>query len=835
MNAMTKATEHFFNDLPAWLRARRRWVWPALLVLVVALGFGIGRIQINMSMEANFMSDDPALDLYNQFKATFESDEAIYLVYEAKDGDVLSEASLRALARLHSDLNRQMTEHLDGPLGHLSEVTSLINASYLEARGDLLVSDDLVGEQLPQNRKQREALRDKVLAHPDFPGFLMSKDSRYGALLIKTDLGGERIGGGEAVEGFEESFSAEGFDLDTPQETSTQPEGPIRFKQVEMQDYAAVMAALTSVYDQAPYNEHLEFHPVGNAVLMAFFNDVLVPQLNLIFAGLLVLMLVMLWFLFRSISAMFWPVVVVLLANVAAVGLVGWVGLVQSMMLEVVSILILVIGVADSVHILSGYRFHRAQGLKHNEAMAETMRRVGPPCVLASFTTSLGMFALMLVPVQMIQNFGITAVIGIAFALIFSLVLLPLSMDIWQPLPKNRENLSHAPGLVNRFLDYMEPLVLHHPKTTLVIFALVAAVAGGGFTKIQVDSNMLEVIKDGYPIKDSFHLVDQHMGGSDNLEFFFKFGQKDAMKDPQVLAALDRLQTRLENDYEAVVTSSSLADVVKRSYQVLNEDQAAYYRIPEDRQTLAQVLLLFDQSNREDRLELVPDEYARGRLSLRMTNHGSEFYSDFLPQAEALAQEVFAPLKERYPELQIELTGSVALTMIMVDRFAWSQIKSFSLALGAVTLVMLLLFKSLKVGFMAMVPNLFPIVTTFGLMGYFGVPLDADTLIIAPIIIGIAVDDTIHFLSHYRREVRELGGDIDRAVLGSMREVGQALSFTSLILGLGFSTMIFLGHTGMSAFGALSSEAMAAALLADLLALPALVRLTKLNFNTQKA
>ncbi|MDT8446459.1 MAG: MMPL family transporter [bacterium] len=833
MNATNHRTQNFFAQLPGWLRQRRKWVWPVIILSLVFLSAGAPRIKMNMSMEANFMSDDPALDLYNQFKATFSSDEAIYLAYRAKDGDVLSAASLKALLALHQELSRKISTPTEGPFKHFTEVTSLINASYLESQGDLLNSRDLVGERLPQNEAARERLRQEILTHPDFPGFLMSRDSQYGALILKTDLGGERIGGGPIVEGFEDSFSGSGFDLDTPDLTSpsSTPAGPIRFKEVEMGDYADVNRALGQVFEQPAYQSALEFHPVGNAVLMGFFNDVLIPQLNYIFAALIGLMLAMLWLLFRSWAAVIWPVLIVVLANFAAVGTVGWLQIEQSMMLEVMSVLILVIGLANSVHILSGYLFHRRAGLDHPGALAETMRRVGPPCILASFTTALGMFSLTLVPVRMLRNFGLTAVGGISIALVLSLVMLPMLIDLWAPVKKDRATPASRLGLVDRFLDYMEPLVLHHPRYTLLAFGVVTLVALGGFTQIKIDSNLLEVIKDGYPVKEGFRIVDQAMGGSDSLEIYLNFHENDALKDPQVLAAMDRVQRQLKAQYPQVVQTNSLVEVAKYSFQVLNEGRPEFYRLPSDQNTLAQVLFLFDGSNREDRLELVPDDYSQGRINLRMVNGGSDFYSQFLPEAEKLTALEFSALKERYPKLRIELTGAVALTMTMVDRFAWSQIKSFSLALGSITLVMLLLFKSLRVGLIAMIPNLFPVVTTFGLMGYMGVPLDADTLIIAPVVIGIAVDDTIHFLSHYKREAIELRGDMDRAVLGSMREVGQAMSFTSLILAVGFSSMIFLGHTGMSAFGSLSAQAMGAALLADLLMLPALVRVANLNFQ----
>ncbi|MBT6500635.1 MAG: MMPL family transporter, partial [Deltaproteobacteria bacterium] len=238
-----------------------------------------------------------------------------------------------------------------------------------------------------------------------------------------------------------------------------------------------------------------------------------------------------------------------------------------------------------------------------------------------------------------------------------------------------------------------------------------------------------------------------------------------------------------------------------------------------------QTLFLFDSANPDDRQLLVTDDYREGRIAVRLYNYGSIAYLDFLKEVKQKISELFDPLKSDFPGIEVQITGGLALMMQMIDYISWSQIQSFGLALIVISILLLFVFGSLKLGLIALIPNIFPVLMTFGTMGLLGIPLDGDTLIIAPIVIGIAVDDTIHFLSHFRVELSESGKITDAIVL-SIKEVGQAISFSTIILVLGFLTLTVSTHMGMARFGYLTAIAFISALLADLLLLPALCYLT---------
>jgi len=311
------------------------------------------------------------------------------------------------------------------------------------------------------------------------------------------------------------------------------------------------------------------------------------------------------------------------------------------------------------------------------------------------------------------------------------------------------------------------------------------------------------------------------------MEILLDFDAEDALKDPKVLSRIEQFQRHLEKSYpDFILETFSLADIVKDTNKVMHEGLEEYKKIPKDPRLTAQLLYLFDSANSADRRNLVSDDYSRSHISLYLKNKGTYEYTDFFSNIQNDVRQIILPLNGSYPLMKAEATGSLTLMMELIDHIAWTQLKSFSFALLIITLIMMLTLGSIQAGFISMIPNLLPAIFTFGLMGLLDIPLDTDTLIIAPLIIGIAVDDTIHFLAHYRDSWYEIG-DVDQALKNTINEVGRAVTFTSLILGLGFSVLAFSDYLGLAKPGIFGSAAIFIALSSDLVFLPALIKWLK--------
>ncbi len=836
MNKLFKNINQFFENLPDYTRQNRLKIWAAFLLVIILLGVGVPRLKFDMSMESWFRESDPVMVALNRFRDSFGGDDSVYIVYRAKDGDVFSEKSLRAVKQIQEDLQDATLEAEDGknnPFEHVIEVKTLINVSYMNVQGDTLISRDFVGDVFPADAAAREKIRKEALEHKDYPLFYLSKDSQFGGIFIRTDFGAIPVD-----EGDESKADDGGFYDDTDSDFDDKPgkavnsDGRVsdrqvpRFKNTEMADYSSFSEQLKEKVLASKFADDLEIYPVGNPVLMELFNKILNVEMSYIFMVTLLLIMLVLLVLFRSWSAVVWPICNVILTTVLVMGFLGWIGATMSMMFSLLTLLILVVGVAYAVHILSGYLYFRRSGSDHPAALRAVYRKSGFACMLTGITTSFGLLAMIFVPIPPIALFGVSAALGVMTAFALTAFILPLMLDLWHPISDKQaaKQKEKPPGTswIQRYLDWIAPISSTYPYRVILIFGVIGVVATVGFLQVRVDSNMVEIIRKGHPYRTAVQLVDKVMGGTQSMEVHLGFGKMDALKDPRVLNAMEGLQEYLMSEQaEFVVKTESLVNIVKNSYQVLNENRDEMYIIPQERPTLEQTLFLFDSANPDDRQLMVTDDYREGRISVRLYNYGSIAYLDFLKAVRLKTAELFDPLKADFPEMEVEITGGLALMMQMIDYISWSQIQSFGLALGVISVLLLFVFGSLKLGLAALIPNLFPVLMTFGTMGLLGIPLDGDTLIIAPIVIGIAVDDTIHFMSHFRTDLGEFGNVTD-AITHSIKEVGQAISFSTIILVLGFLTLVVSTHMGMARFGYLTAVAFISALLADLLLLPAI-------------
>lgn len=859
----------YFETVPERLRRRRLWIWLLFVLTTAFFAFGITKVKFDMTLEGWFAEDDPIKISLDELHAEFGSDDGVFIVYRPVDGDVFSAKSLAAIKGIRDDLlnfRTRLQKGEESKLNHIVRINSLVNAPVLIAEDDTLLSKQLVGSQIPTRAETLAEIRKLAETQPDFPLLYFSKDFKYGGIYIETDFGTIPLNQPETgkddfgTEGFDESMEADDLAM-TVDETAVSER--IKFQPTEMDDYLGLMAEINAVLAKPEYAQHLEYFPIGNAPMMEYGMEIM-EEIKPMYFGMVLIMIVLLWYLFRSLSAVIWPISIVILSTVWTVGIAGWLDVTITTMLMLTIMLILAVGTADAIHLISGYTYFRAKGQNHAAALAHAYKKSALACLLTSLTTMIGMLSLVFTQIVHIQVFGYTSAFGVGLAFLFSIYLLPLMLDLWSPVIDivdaegssgnlgkrlwfRLQALTHrilsVPGRIipdfsrflQRGLDQVIPIVQRGPYLITFLFLAVFAVCLYGASQVKVDSNMIEQFKKGTRIRDIYEIVDRKMMGTQNLEILLDLGEANAFHDPEVLKTVDRLQQTLAKKYQhLVVRTSSLANVVKDAYQTLNEDRPEAYIIPDDRRMLSQTLFLFNNANPEDRRKLVADDYRKSHISVQLYNSGSYEYTRVFADMRVDIDEAVRHLKITYPDLKVTITGGLALMMELSDYITWSQIKSLGLALVVISGILIFVFGSTRAGLIAVIPNMIPAVLTFGLLGLLGEPLDADTMIIAPIIIGIAVDDTIHFITHYRNEVL-IDGDIIRALRTTIKEVGQAIVFTSLILGLGFSIMGFSSHLGSSNMGKYGTLAIFAALMCDLFLLPAAIMIFKPRFLSKRS
>ncbi|MGA0202352.1 MAG: efflux RND transporter permease subunit [Pseudohongiellaceae bacterium] len=892
-----------FAQVPNRVLRYKHFVLSGLIVISLLMVWGIfTRTELDMTTDSFLDQEDPSMLALNEYRRQFGSDDSVFLVYRAKDGDVFSRESLLAIQQLTDDLRYwQQLRPEDYPdaingidldfneLNHVRRVQSIANLRFQENQGDTLLSNRLVPEQLPESDDELAAIKTRALNQQDYLLAFYSADARYGAVMIQTDFGAQPVEGYEpAVNATDivlddsfidfDAFAADdNFDLDFDESAQIQE---VSFEPVDMLGYTNFHLMTKALYEK--YDEQFEFFPVGNPPMMEFMMDTL-SQMQVLGLVMILIFTLLLYILFRSFSAVLWPMVTIAASMAWTWGFTVWLGVTISQMISLTVLLVFAVGIADCVHVMSAYFSFRRQGDDHYDALSKSYGKTGLAIMVTTITTMAGVLALTTSELVPIQVFGVMSAFGVVMAFFFTLVLLPILLDLWHPGAPAADDASLADRLGDRWnrlsnstktgtaliyvvavylmlgpwvgtyitvislltyvvvnwqlaiLSAVPNFVAQRPWLVLSVFAGLFALCSYGMTLIRIDSNMTELTKEGSAIRVAYETVDENMAGAMSMVIMVDTHTSDGLYNPRLMQAMDQLQNRIETRYSDQVTrTNSLANIVKDTYQIMSDDDPAYYRVPDDAQMISQLLYLFNSANPEDRRALVSDDYSRSHISLNIYNAGSYQYQRFFEEISQEIDEVFGPLESQFPELEVYLTGSMALLMRMADEVANSQFSSFTFAIAVISVIMIITLGSFQGGIMAMIPNMIPALLGFGLMGLLGIALDTDTLLIAPLIIGIAVDDTIHFMTHYRVELIRTGS-ISKSLVSTIRDVGQAVMFTTMVLGLGFALLSFSDYLGMAKMGFFGSAAIFVALLCDLFLIPAMIIIFKPTFGVKDA
>ena len=883
MKNILLALNRYFATVPGKLRPHSKIVLILALLSTVFMGFGANRFSLDFSIESWFEKGDPALEALDEFRQQFGSDDGLFIVYEAKDGDVFSNKSLTLISQLTDALDNAaeidpkismdkygLTLEQVEILGRIKRVQSLTNIRIQQSEGDTLSAPLLVPRDIPSNQQDLNQIKALADAQSMLPLFMFSKDHRFGALSITTDFGTIPIIAKENQSDSllaEDSLAGDFDDFDAALDESAIVE-KVKFKELDPSVYLAFMPAVSNIYKQDYFLEQFDFYPIGTAAMTELAWDTMIHA-GLLMIGMVVVINLLLWTLFKSASAVVLPQLAIGMSVLFVIGGFGWLNITSSTLIALTGMLVVAVGIADCVHVMSSYMFFRREGEAHEEALSHAYAKTGVPILLTTITTMAGMASLAVTGMAQFANFGLSSAAGVLMAFFYTIYLLPVLLDYWHPMPIAKPQKQQSKGvfgqirrlingathllcllikplqLIARKLglvwllsaEWLQPLLDKIPAfverrrhTIVVVFVGIFAACVYGASQVKIDSNLVEIFSEDVPIRAAYDIVDEHMMGSGNMLIMIKMGESDAMMDPEVLSAMSDLQVTLKQNYgDYIIRSNSLADLVKETHAIMQGDER-YRSIPDDSVMVSQLLYLFNSANAEERRALVSDDYSKSHISVQLKNAGSAEYALFFDDIQRDIDSAFAVLKNRYPEMQVQMTGSFALIMKMADDLSHSQFRSLAIAAVVISALLMLTLGSLQAGVMSIIPNLIPATLAFGLMGLLDIPLDTDTLIIAPLIIGIAVDDTIHFISHYRMALVATNS-MKTALIDAIKEVGQAVTFTTLILACGFFMLSFSDHLGLVKIGTFGSLAIFVALLCDLLFFPALIMIFKPRFG----
>ncbi len=776
--------------------------WAALIAslgITAVLLAQLPGLVVDNSTESFLKADDPAVVRYNAFREQFGRDDKILVAI--KGGDVFSQSFLERLRSLH--------EAIESEVELVTEVESLINARFTTGEEGSLVVGELL-EDWPETPGDLALFEERVRSNPLYLNALVSPDYSATAIAITPETYSQVGKGVEELSGF-----GQGEELG-----SRDPErAPVWLTAAEGDEVIRQLYAILDRFDAPGFRVHM----AGALPMTWRINQGMTRDFAVFLPVTLALMACVLGLLFRRIGGVVLPLLVVGLSLTATLGVMILLGIPGSTAVQILPVFLLTVGVCDAVHILALVYRLRMEGADEHESIVKAVAHSGLAVLMTSLTTAAGMVSFVTSEMAAVQHLGVLAPIGVALAFVYTLVLLPALLAIF-PLPPPRrgriaEGLFPFEGLLvgaGRFA-VRSPWRVMIPASGLTVIAVLGAL------QITFSHNGLRWFPETDRTRVDFEVIDSTFGGSVSMDLLVDTREVGGLYEPERLRAIERVAFEIANaavEPVQVAKSVSIVDIVEETHQALNEGRGEMRRVPETRQAIAQELLLFEQSRSDDTEEFVDSRYQMARVNMRVPFVDALLFPPFLRTAESIAGEAFGE------GVTYEITGLMSLLARIFDAVIISMGRSYLFAIAVITPLMMLLLGSLRRGLVSMVPNLLPIVAVLAVMGWGGVPIDTTTMLIGAMVIGIAVDDTIHFMHKFQRYFEETG-DLERAVTETLRTTGSALLFTSIVLAAGFAVFGLGEMSNVRTFGLLASFAAIVALLADLLVAPALLALVE--------
>jgi predicted RND superfamily exporter protein len=702
-------------------------------------------------------AEDEGREYYEHVKQQFGNDTTLVIAIADENG-AFSAENLRRIERL--------TDRIES-MEWVDHVVSLANALNIRSQdGDLRIASFL--ETIPDDPAELAEIRREVLDNPVYAGNLVSLDGRVTALLVYL------------LDMPERAF----LDLGVDEEI-------YRVAREESGDAAVWIT--------------------GGAHVKSEVSRFLLADLKRLIPLIFLIMGVIALGSFRTIRGVAIPLATILIALIWTFGIAAELTDSLNLVTVVVPPLILVVGFAYAVHVVSEYYAilrHRRHAESENGPVFQALREVVLPVLLTGGTTAAGFLSLTLSPLDAIRQFGLFCTVGVLAAMIVSLTFAPALLQLL-PTPRRIK----APTTHNRFDAALERLArfdLRHRGPILLAGAAIAVISLLGMRQIAVSTDMASNFKPDSRLRRHFDAINERLEGAGTLYVVLETGRDGAFLEPQNLEEIRKLQRWLETQPE-VGGTTSLADYVMLIHRDFNDDDPAFFSIPDSKDLVNQLLLFAASSEMES---FVDSGYQSVRVLIRSRAVESA-------EVAALLDRVEDRLSELPGNIVGRVTGSTALVTRTIDDIALGQALSLGSAFVIIFAILAMLFTSLRIGLIALIPNALPVIVYFGVLGLTGVTLNVTTGLVACLVLGIAVDDTIHLLVRFNAAARRRA-DESEGVVEAVCSVGRPVSYTSLALCLGFLALTTANLKNQVEFGALAAFILAFAWLVDMTFTPAL-------------
>ncbi|NNG13093.1 MAG: MMPL family transporter [Halobacteria archaeon] len=743
---------------------RHRWQVILVMLLVAAsAGSGIRSLTFNNDLRVFFSEQNPQLRALEDLEATYNKIDNVLFVIAPRDGNVFTRATLAAIGEL--------TEAV-WQTPYSVRVDSITNFQHSRAEGDDLTVEDLVENAGNLTDAELARIRAIALAEPSLVNRLVSATGHVTAINVTIPLPGASM--------------------------------------AEVPEVAAFVRQLAGDFRQR--HPDIDLYLTGAVMFDNGFAEVVQDDMRTLVPFMFAVLVVITGMALRSLLATLATLVIILASMLTGMGLAGWLGMSLNPASSNAPVIILTLAVADSVHILVTLMQQLRLGKTRQQAITESLRINFQAVFLTSVTTAIGFLTMNLSDAPPFRDLGNIVALGVMAALLYSVLLLPALMAVL-PLRVAPLNTATPPRL-----DRLARFVIARRVPVYRAAWVAIAVASAGMLQIEFSDDWVQYFDNRYELRIATDFMEDNLLGAHIIEYSLDSGEPGSISEPDYLATLEAFADWYR-EQPRVGHVQTIIGTMKRLNRNMHGDDPAYYRLPEQRELAAQYLLLYEMS-----LPYGLDLNNQINVDKSATRMIVTLKGISTLELRALEERAHAWLKANAPVHM--LTHGSGLSMI------WAHIsrRNINSMLGAAFIALLLIsallvfaLRSLRLGIISLFPNLAPAFMAFGTWGLIVGQVGLGLSVVVSLTLGIVVDDTVHFLSHYLRARRDEGLEVAAAIRYSFGTVGMAMWITTVTLVAGFLVLTFSGYKMNADMGLLSAITLSLALLMDFLFLPALL------------
>ncbi len=778
------------------------------IFLVLAVSFLLAsqlpKLHLDLSAEGLLREQDPSLVEYNKFRDQFGREGLIIIPITSQN--IFDLSFLNKLKLFQNDIVDNVP--------YIKEVKSLINARNTYDDDDTLYVEELF-ENWPENSTKLNSIKEYALSNKLYNKLLFSEDLKYTAILIETKAYSSLKDEVDVIAGLEEDITKEMAMY--PQQAATKTKKNY-ITDVETNEAIKAIQAIAEKYDSPDFQIQIGGYPV----VVYFLKATLTKETAIFMGGSILTIFFLLFIMFKRISVVLLTLSTVILSLLSTFGIMALLNIPFKLPTQILPSFLITIGVADSVHIFRIFFMHFDKHGNKKDSIIYAFGHSGLACFLTSVTTAAALFTFITATVDPVADMGVCAAFGVIIAFLYTVILLPAAVSLLPLKPREKSNKFNqlTEGILTRLSKY----IIKHPYAIFVISLLVIIVSATGLSKLRFSYYPLTYFDETHPIRVATETIDSHLAGTINLEVIIDTETENGLYDPTLLSRIEQSIEYIKTLHigeQPVGKAWSVTTILKEINQALHENKNEFYQVPADENLVAQEFLLFENTGSDDLEYFTDSKFSKGRLSIRVPFTDASDCMGFI-------QKVSDHFSNEYSKEKITITGLRILLNKTFTNAIFSMLESYILSFIVIIILMILFIGNLRIGLLSMLPNLAPIITIMGLMGFMDIKLDLFSMCLGSILIGIVVDDTIHFMNTfiiYFNKRRGVNGDIDinGAILDAFITTGSAMFITTIALFVGLAVFMLSSMQNLSDFGFAISMGVFLALAFDYFLIPSML------------